>query len=596
MRFARSTRRLLCAASLVAMFGTGSGCKQEQATPLPDKPLVLDPVAIPTDLIADMYIPNPDTAWGKMRLALSGPAMFLPATTGALATTLFGLPLTVGSEIDGNVPVVGAILEGRDGGKTRVAIALHLRAADKFLSQIVQGENARHVKRVDEKTQITLIEPKGGGKGAAAIGVLGNYLVAAPTMDELQDIGPYVVRNLTTAKKSSNDVTLEMPRAALEGPVAKTIRAKWDGIKPRPKADSAVTTLPSPVQTLVDGLLGVLVEIDRGKVTLDFDQQVAHVRFAGTPKTPIAPGSRIASMTVGDPKKLLDLPGSTDVAVFVHDAPEVRASDAKGYATALVNAMGKDVPDEDRAAIEKALLGLAKSRGDSFTAGFSLTSTGPAAFVRSSVTNQDEFAHAFKDLLALPERKSVSHWLESLNLGISHTGSLVEDLKGEPHFIRIKRVEPSVSPDKPGAKPGTKPAQPANKEEKSDKPQLPAGVPSAIDIGYLFGTENLVLGAGYDGKAALKLVLDASAKDNLSTRADVAAAMTELGGKASFVVVADLLRLLARQSGGAQANAGAPLVFGLGKGGEGFGADDPWMRLDVPNVVVQEIVKRRGAF
>lgn len=594
---ARSTRRLVGLVSLTLLLAAGQGCKQEQAAPLPEKPLVLDPLPVPADLVADVYIPNPDAAWSKARVAVGGPAKFLPATTGGLAATLFGLPLMVGGEIDGNIPMVGAVLEGRDGGKARVAIGLHLRAADKFIHQVTKGENARHAARIDEKTKITLIEPTGGGTGSAALGVLGNYLVAAPTVEELLNVGPYVVRNLTTAKMSTNDITFDLPQAALEGPVAKTLRSRWDSIKPRPKADSPAASLPSPVQGLVDGVLAVMGEIAHAKVTVDFDDQAAHVRFAGTPKMPLAPGSRIASMTVGDPKKLLELPGVTDAAVYIHDAPEVRASDAQQYATALSAAIGKDLTDDDRAAIEKALLALAKSRGDTFSAGFSLLPTGPAAFVRSSVTNRDDLSRSIDDLLGLADRKPVARWLGDLSLGVTSSKAVIEDVKGDVRRIRIERVEPKGAPDKPGGKPGAKAAEPSKKEDPGTK-KSPAAteIPTSIDVLYLFGTENLVLGAGYDAKAALRLILDASPKDDLSTRTEVATPVNALGDKVAFVAVVDLIRIFARQSGSASQNGGTPLVFALGKGGDKLGADDPWMRLDVANTMLQEIIKRRGAF
>lgn len=583
--------------SLAVLLAAGHGCKQEQAAPLPEKPAVLDPLPVPADLVADVYIPNPDAAWSKARVAVGGPALFLPATTGALATTLFGLPLIVGAEIDGNVPVVGAVLDGRDGGKARMAIGLHLRAADKFIAQITKGENARHVTRLDEKTKITIIEPKGGGTGSTALGVLGNYLVAAPTAEELLDVGPYVVRNLPTTKMPTNDVTLEMPRAALEGPVGKTIRSKWDSIKPRPRADSAAASLPSPIQTLVDGVLGVVTELDRAKLTVDFDAQAAHVRFSGAPKTPLASGSRISTMTVGDPKKLLEMPGSTDVAVYVHDAADVRVTDAKGYATALQGAIGKDLSDDDRAAIEKALTAIAKSRGDTFSAGFSLLPTGPAAFVRTSVANRDDFGRAIDDVLGLVERKPVARWLDDLALDVTTDKTVIEDVKGDVRRIRIERVETKSAADKSAGKPGVKVVDaPKKKDDATTKPAVAPATPTAIDVLYLFGAHDLLFGAGYDAKAALRMVLDASPKDDLSTRSEVAKAVDALGGKAAFVVVADLMRLLARQAGGTPPTGGTPLVFALGKGGEGFGADDPWMRLDIANVVIQEMVKRRGTF
>ncbi len=593
------TGRWLSLLSLVTALVAMPGCKQEQAAPLPEKPVQLDPLPVPANLIADVYIPNPDVTWAKARLAVGGPAMFLPTTTGALAATFFGLPLTVGSEIDGNIPVVGAVLEGRDGGKPRTAIGLHLRAADNFINVITKGEQARHSTRVDEKTKITIIEPKGGGTGSAALGVLGNYLLAAPTIDDLLDVGPYVVRNLTTAKMPKNEITFDMPHAAIEGAVATTIRSKWENIKPRPRADSAVMSLPSPLQTLVDGVLGVLVEVDRGKITVDFDPQVVHVRFSGAPKSPLAAGSKIAAMSVGDPKKLLDLPGVTDVAVFVQDSAETRTNDAQQYAKSLASAMGKDVTDEDRAAIDKALVALAKSRGDTFAAGLTLLPTGPAAFVRSSVGKQDELQRALDDVFGLVERKTVKGWLGELALEVETNKTVLEDMKGDVRRVHITRVEPKVSGDKPKDKTNAK-ASDAGKAKKDEavpaKDGATSTTPKAIDVLYLLGAEDLVLGAGYDAKAALRMAIEASAKDNLSARSDLTTAVSALGGKASFVAVADLMRLLARQAGNATPPVGAPVVFAVGKGGEGAGADEPWMKLDAPNVLIQEAIKRRAAF
>lgn len=525
--------------------------------------------------------------------------MFLPTSTGALAATLFGLPLTVGGEIDGNIPVVGAVLEGRDGGKPRMAMGLHLRAAENFINVVSKGELARHSARVDEKTKITIIEPKGGGSGSAALGVLGNYLLAAPTMDDLLEVGPYVVRNLTTAKMPKNEITLDLPHAAIEGSVAKTIRSKWENIKPKPRADSAAISLPSPLQTLVDGVLGVLVEVDRGKITFDFDEQAVHMRFSGAPKSPLPAGSRIAAMRVGDPKKLLDLPGATDVAVFVRDSDDTRTADAQNYAKSLASAMGKDVTDEDRAAIDKALVALAKSRGDTFAAGLTLLPTGPAAFVRSSVAKQDDFQKAIDDVLGLAERKVVKSWLGELALEVETSKTVLEDIKGDFRRVHVTRVESKVSGDKPKDKTNAKTPE-AGKTKKDDPATPKAGeastTPKAIDVLYLLGADDLVLGAGYDARAAMRLAIEATPKDNLSARGDLVTAVSALGGSASFVTVADIMRLLARQAGNANPSASAPMVFAVGKGGEGASADEPWMKLDAPNVLIQEVIKRRAAF
>ena len=170
---------------------------------------------------------------------------------------------------------------------------------------------------------------------------------------------------------------------------------------------------------------------------------------------------------------------------------------------------------------------------------------------------------------------------------------VVEDVKGDVRRIHLERVAANAGSDKPATKAGGKAAEPVKKVEPAASGLT---APTSIDVLYVVGGDDLVLGAGYDAKAVLRMALDASAKDNLATRNEVTAAMKSLGDKAAFVVIADLIRLLAKQTGTTPTGPGAPLLFAVGKGGEGFGADEPWMRLDVANVVIQELVKRRGAF
>jgi hypothetical protein len=69
-----------------------------------------------------------------------------------------------------------------------------------------------------------------------------------------------------------------------------------------------------------------------------------------------------------------------------------------------------------------------------------------------------------------------------------------------------------------------------------------------------------------------------------------------VGDQVAFVAFVDPIRLLARQAGKSELGPSAPIVFAMGKGGEGVAAGDPWLRLDVANIAIQELVKRRGAF
>ncbi|MDI3286897.1 hypothetical protein [Polyangium sp. 15x6] len=572
---------------------TLTGCKDEQPPP-PQKVAPLEPIPAPAGLLAEVFVPNPDEAWAKARAAVGGPALFLPSNAGNLAVTLLGLPLAVSAEIDGNLPLVGALVERTGGGRPRSAMGIHVRDAGKVEGLLVKGENARFQIRVDEKTSITLLEPKDGGARAMAIGLLGNYLLFAQDAADLLDVGPYVVRTLPSAKMPKADVSFELPREALGGPIEKGLRSSWESLRPRPRPGAtaeggkAPTPVPSPLNGLVDALLGILVELDHARITLDFDDRAAHLRLLGTPREGSVGASNIAAMTVGDPRRLLELPADTDLAIYLQDSAKSRTADAKKYADALIAAMGKDVPEEDRAALSAALVALAEGRGDSFTAGASLLSTGPAIYARSEVANEGKLDEALGNLLGLAKRKSFSSWLGQNEIEVSTGKTVLENLPGDIRRIRLARVEGKDDKGKASK----------DRKDKSGK-DTPApsleGVPSTIDVLYMLGKEGLVLAAGYDAKAAFRTVLESPGKENLSGRAEAKSAVAAVGDKTAFVAFVDPLRLLNRRAGKADLGPSAPVVFALGKGGEGVGANDPWMRLDVANLAIQELVKRRGA-
>jgi hypothetical protein len=598
----RFARCLFLAASLALPFAP-SGCKSDAPLP-PEKVSSLEPVPAPAGLLADVFVPNPDVAWGKIRAAVAGPALFLPSTTGALAATLCGLPFIAAGEIDGNVPVVGALVERPEGGKPRVALGLHVRSPDKLVDLVTKGENVRLKSRVDEKTSILLLEPKEGGERAVALGILGNYLLVSQSLADLLEVGPYVARTLPSAKMGKDDVTFEIPGEALGGPISKGLRTSWDSLRPKPragKASDAAAAVPSPLGGLIDSLVSILGELDRGRVTMNFDERAAHVRLAGTPREGSTGAGSAAAMTMGDPKRLLELPADTEIALFMHDSATARAADAKTYAAGIAGALGKDVPAEDRAAIESALQAIAAGRGDEYTIGVTLLSTGPAAYVRSDVADGERLGKGLEEFFGLAKLKSVNTWLGESAMSVTTGKTVLENLPGDVYRVRIERSAVSPDADKPGKdKPGQdKPGQDKPSKEKpgKDKPKVDpvSGTPSTIDVLYMLGKDGLVLSAGYEARAALRAALDSPSKENLSGRAEVKAAVEALGGKAAFVAVVDPIRLLARQGGKSELGVSAPVVFSLGKGGEGVSAGEPWMRLDIANPAIQELVKRRGA-
>ena len=80
---------------------------------------------------------------------------------------------------------------------------------------------------------------------------------------------------------------------------------------------------------------------------------------------------------------------------------------------------------------------------------------------------------------------------------------------------------------------------------------------------------------------------------SFGSNAAIKAAVAPLGADASFAVVVDPLRILAIRAGKSAPIEAAPVVIALGKTPQ---PSTMWGRIDVAAIVVQELIKHRGAF
>ncbi len=120
-----------------------------------------------------------------------------------------------------------------------------------------------------------------------------------------------------------------------------------------------------------------------------------------------------------------------------------------------------------------------------------------------------------------------------------------------------------------------------------------AGIPGSIDLLYLVSPDTLVGAAGYDPKEALRSLTKGPAEGSLGANPAIKSALASLGADASFALVVDPLRVLALRSGKSAPPDSAPVVVAIGKTPEPSAL---WARVDVAAVVVQEVIKHRGAF
>jgi hypothetical protein len=139
------------------------------------------------------------------------------------------------------------------------------------------------------------------------------------------------------------------------------------------------------------------------------------------------------------------------------------------------------------------------------------------------------------------------------------------------------------------------------KTKPDDKPQPAADpgaeLPKAIDLLYLVNGEGLFASAGFDPKDSLRNLARAPSGGSLAQVASMASALSGVGSDASFVLVADALRIDAMSAGHMPpGGAPAPVVIAAGRTAS---PGELWGRFDVPVAVIQQLVteytRRRAA-
>lgn len=579
----------------------------------------LAPVPAPAGLIAELSVTTPQATWSKVRVMAGGPAMFLPQSFGAVAATMLGLPITIASEIDDALPVVGAVVKNGD-EPVHFALGLHVKVGERLVDQLTKGEAARFITKKDEASRIMLLFDKDPTSPAArpfAIGVLGNYLLVAQKVDDLTALGPYVARTLGARPAPKEEIAIELPESGLSGPLltkAREIRAQGE------RSTASMLPLGSAVDTVID----VLSDAKSARITFALDQAALHGRFAATPRPGGGPATKaLAALVVGDAKPLLELPDATSLAIVWRESPAARSEAIPKQAAAISKMLGKEAPEADKEAFLAALRAEADARGAVTAFGLGFAGTGPTAVVRAPATDEEKMRTAMKQLVDLAAQDSVKAALRDLGISIATDKAVIENLPGDAQRVRFERIEKDGK-DTKGDKPdkakdakdtkGDKAAKPADAKPKDGKPakedkaakdaatskddkgkkkpdDVAAGeTPKAIDLVYLVGKDGLFAAAGYDPKDALRALVKAPSGPNLGSNARMTGVLADLGADASFVLLADGLKLLSALRGGNAPADATPLLIALGRRGA-EGAPELWGRVDLPTPVIQRLVQ-----
>jgi hypothetical protein len=189
---------------------------------------------------------------------------------------------------------------------------------------------------------------------------------------------------------------------------------------------------------------------------------------------------------------------------------------------------------------------------------------------------------ALKQLTDLAKLSGVKAILKENSLAVSTDKVVVENLAGDVERVRFERTDKTSRTKDPAAK-DKKPA--AGSDAKDE-------IPRSIDLLYLVTHDVLLAAVGGEPKAALHALEKAPGDANLGKIPEIKGVLSALGGKVSYALVADPLRLVAAKTSKSAAPEPEPLVFAVGKesrAGLLFG------RLDVSAATIQEIIKHRDA-
>jgi hypothetical protein len=588
---ARSRSLSALALALACALGVGAGalgCSSKGGGADAGAPTAeLTPVPAPAGHLGDLFIATPGATWAKARGTVGQPAMFLPQSFGALATTLIGLPVTIAAEIDEGVPVVGAAV--RDGtGAPEVVVGLHVKAGDRFVDQVTRGEGARFNATVDATSHITRLTDKVAPERAKfALGVLGNYLLVAAKPADLDAVGPYVVRTLGAARAPRDaaapkeDVVIDLPEKALAGPIADQIKQM------RGTVDGAPVTL-IPLGAMLDSAATLAGDAKGARVTLTFDDAAVHGRAAVTAKPGGAGSKLVADLAVGDVKPLLDLPDTTTLGLLWRESAKARLDNAPKQADALARLLGAGVTDEDKAAITSALRAESAARGDWQAIGVAFAGTGPTAMVRAPVEDPEAMRKALKQLVDLSNLAGFKKLVGAMGVTVTTDKVVVENLAADVTRVRLAHGDPKRGKDDKPAKSAqdAKPAKPGGKSDAN-----PAGAANAVDLLYFVDANGLFAAAGYDPRDSLRALTKAPGGASLAGSAPVAAALKDVGAEVVFALVADVLRMDAMTSGRMPPAASTPVVLAAGRASAGA-ATELWARFDLPTSVVQQLVQQ----
>ena len=367
--------------------------------------------------MAELQVPHPEATWRKLRDLAGSRAALLPASFPMLVATLLDLSHTAAGSIDSDVPAVGAVIAS--GTEPAWVFGLHVKSGRELAAALTNGADASHAARLDATSGVLLLEPKARkSEDTTALGIVGNYLLVAPSPSPLVAAGPFVARTLPGRPQVAEPLVLSARQPALKGAIVKLLREAWRARAAELKAADRSNrerhggrapdfgdplAALSGVDAAVDAAGAVLEGARELKLIVDPQEAQLELRAELAPEADGPAAELVRELEGADLGPLLELPRATAFGVLTRSTRAQRDTSAKNLRERLQALFGERITASDRALLEQTFADLARGRGD-FAAYGVLDQNGAfAAMMRGAAGDAAAFDLGMKSLLKLPK-------------------------------------------------------------------------------------------------------------------------------------------------------------------------------------------------
>ena len=364
----------LGATVLAFVLALGSACSKEQAPAPSSDASAFAPVSAPAGLAGELVVGKPAELWTAVR-SVAGESVRLPSSFELVLATLLGLPPVAAASLDLSRPVVGALLTRKDADPVP-AVAVRVLDGNDVLSRVGASASASFESKPSGVPGLTLLLPKAAG--APVLGVYRNHLIFSPDAGAIESTAPYLVRTLAARPLPAEPLVIEVPGAALAGPLADRLRRAWESYQRElralerrtrdEKGRAADFGDPGAVIAAADGAFSALFDLlgttKQARLTLTPSPAALGVRLELVPEPGRYAEQTVAELATGDLSPLLGLPDSVGAALLLRSTAEERDASAAQAGLGVERLFGDRLKERERQTIERALAGFHAARGD----------------------------------------------------------------------------------------------------------------------------------------------------------------------------------------------------------------------------------------